>query len=141
DGTILYADVYRPADGERHATLLQRTPYDKQSFIFIAFILRAASSGYAVAIQDVRGRFESEGAFEPFVNERQDGYDTLEWLVAQPWCDGNVGMFGWSYVGLTQWQAALSGHPALKAIAPAVTAANYHAGWTYQGGAFELGFN
>src|SRR5205823_14913588 len=74
DGTILYADVYRPADGERHATLLQRTPYDKQSFIFIAFILRAASSGYAVAIQDVRGRFESEGAFEPFVNERQDGY-------------------------------------------------------------------
>ena len=77
----------------------------------------------------------------PFVNERQDGYDTLDWLVAQPWCDGNVGMFGGSYVGLTQWQAAISGHPALKAIAPNVTAADYHAGWAYQGGAFQLGFN
>src|SRR5690606_24716860 len=79
--------------------------------------------------------------FYTFINERQDGYDTIEWLVSQPWCDGNVGMYGGSYVGLTQWQAALSGHPALKAIVPVVTASNYHDGWAYQGGAFELQFN
>ncbi|MDQ2787653.1 MAG: CocE/NonD family hydrolase [Chloroflexota bacterium] len=141
DGIVLYADVYRPAGPGPYPTLLQRTPYDKSGPIAIPLILRAASSGYAVVVQDVRGRFESEGEFYAFVNERQDGYDTLEWLVAQPWCDGNVGMFGQSYVGLTQWQAAISGHPALKAIIPTVTAADYHAGWTYQGGAFELSFN
>jgi len=92
-------------------------------------------------VQDVRGRFASEGEFNTFVNERNDGYDMLEWLTQQPWCDGNVGMYSQSYVGLTQWQAALSGHPALKAIIPTVTADNYHDGWVYQGGAFELSFN
>lgn len=142
DGVVLFADVYRPAGPGPYPTLLQRTPYDKQNTGASApFILRAAGSGYAVVVQDVRGRFESEGRFDAFVNERQDGYDTLEWLVAQPWCNGDAGMFGGSYVGLTQWQAALSGHPALKVIAPAITAADYHAGWAYQGGAFELGFN
>ncbi|MDQ2787569.1 MAG: CocE/NonD family hydrolase [Chloroflexota bacterium] len=142
DGTLLFADVYRPAGPGPYPTLLQRTPYDKQNVSsYIGFVLRAASSGYAVVVQDVRGRFTSEGAFLAFVNERQDGYDTLEWLGAQPWCNGNIGMFGGSYVGLTQWQAAISGHPALKAIAPAITAADYHDGWAYQGGAFELGFN
>src|SRR5262245_29109923 len=119
DGTILYADVYRPADGEPHPTLLQRTPYDRSSVgTAMPFILRATSNGYAVVMQDVRGRFASEGTFDAFVNERPDGHDTLDWLVAQPWCDGQVGMFGGSYVGLTQWQAALSGHHALKAIVP-----------------------
>ncbi len=141
DGTVLYADVYRPSGPGRYPTMLQRTPYDKGTNVAIALILRAVSSGYAVVLQDVRGRFASEGEFYAFVNERQDGFDTLEWLVAQPWCDGSVGMFGQSYVGLTQWQAAMSGHPALKAIIPTVTAADYHAGWAYQGGAFELSFN
>jgi putative CocE/NonD family hydrolase len=140
DGVMLFADVYRPSGPGPYPALLERTPYDKQNMP-APFVLRAASSGYAVVVQDVRGRFESEGRFDAFVNERQDGYDTLEWLAAQPWCNGNVGMFGGSYVGLTQWQAAISGHPALKVIAPAITAADYHAGWAYQGGAFELGFN
>jgi putative CocE/NonD family hydrolase len=115
DGTILYADVYRPAAPGAYPTLLERTPYDKGALHVGPFILRAATSGYAVVAQDVRGRFASEGRFFPFVHERQDGYDTLEWLVAQPWCDGNVGMFSQSYVGLTQWQAALSGHRASPA--------------------------
>jgi putative CocE/NonD family hydrolase len=141
DGTTLYADVYRPSGPGPYPTLLQRTPYDRDGRVMLGFILRANGAGYAVMIQDVRGRFDSEGVFDAFVNERRDGGDTLEWLAAQPWCDGNVGMFGGSYVGLTQWQAAMSGHPALKAIAPNVTASNYHNGWTYQGGAFELGFN
>ncbi|HEX5166112.1 MAG TPA: CocE/NonD family hydrolase [Thermomicrobiales bacterium] len=141
DGTILYADVYRPAGPGPFPALLTRSPYDKAVTGAAPFTVRAATAGYAVVIQDVRGRFESEGEFYAFVNERQDGYDTLEWLASQPWCDGKIGMFGGSYVGLTQWQAALSGHPALKAIVPNVTAANYHNGWTYQGGAFELQFN
>ncbi|HEU5423543.1 MAG TPA: CocE/NonD family hydrolase [Nitrolancea sp.] len=141
DGTRLAADVYRPAGPGRRPTLLQRTPYKKEQMTETNLILRALESGYAVVVQDVRGRFGSEGEFHCFVNERQDGYDTLEWLAAQPWCDGNVGMFGQSYVGLTQWQAAMSGHPALKAIVPVVTASDYHADWVYQGGAFELSFN
>jgi len=141
DGITLYADVFRPAGDGPFPTLLQRTPYDKAASGGSPFVLRAATAGYAVVIQDVRGRFESEGEFYTFINERPDGYDTLEWLVGQAWCDGNVGMFGGSYVGLTQWQAAMSGHPALKAIVPYVTATNYHDGWTYQGGAFELQFN
>jgi uncharacterized protein len=140
DGVVLFADVYRPSGPGPYPALLQRTPYDKQNG-GTPFVLRAAGSGYAVVVQDARGRFESEGRFDAFVNERQDGYDTLEWLAAQPWCNGDAGMFGGSYVGLTQWQAAISGHPALKVIAPAITAADYHAGWAYQGGAFELGFN
>jgi putative CocE/NonD family hydrolase len=142
DGTTLRADVYRPAGAGRYPALLQRTPYDKSATATMArLILRATEAGYAVLAQDVRGRFQSDGDFHPFVNERDDGYDTLSWLVEQPWCDGRVGMYNQSYIGLTQWQAAMSGHEALRAIVPTVTAADYHNGWTYQGGAFELSFN
>jgi uncharacterized protein len=142
DGVTLYADVYRPSAPGRYPVLLQRTPYDKSMLGTTGqLVLRATAAGYAVVVQDVRGRFTSEGEFYTFVHERDDGHDTIEWLVAQPWSDGSVGMYGQSYVGLTQWQAALSGHPALKAIVPGVTADNYHDGWVYQGGAFELSFN
>ena len=92
-------------------------------------------------IQDSRGRHASEGEFYAFRDDIDDGYDTVEWAAAQPWSNGNVGMYGASYVGATQWLAATSRPPHLKAIAPTVTASNYHDGWTYQGGAFELGFN
>ena len=142
DGILLSADVYRPAGGGAHPVLLQRSPYDKSAIAtMVGLILRATAAGYAVVCQDVRGRYESGGEFDPFVNERDDGYDTLAWLTEQPWCDGQVGMFNQSYLGLTQWQAAMSGHPALKAITPTVTASDYHDGWVYQGGAFELSFN
>lgn len=141
DGVTLYADVFRPDGPAPFPTLLTRTPYDKSQAGTHTLVMRAASAGYAVIVQDVRGRFASEGDFYPFVNERHDGFDTLEWLVALPWCDGSIGMWGQSYVGMTQWQAALTGHPALKAIVPGVTAADYHNGWAYQGGAFELSFN
>ncbi len=141
DGATLFADVYRPAGIGPYPTVLTRTPYDKATRGPSPLPVRLASAGYAVVVQDTRGRYASEGAFVPFVHERDDGFDTLEWLVAQPWCDGKVGMYGGSYVGLTQWQAAMSGHPALRAIVPNVTASNYHNGWAYQGGAFELGFN
>jgi putative CocE/NonD family hydrolase len=142
DGVILRADVYRPAGASRYPALLQRTPYDKSATSTMArLILRATEAGYAVVTQDLRGRFLSDGEFHPFVNEKDDGFDTLSWLADQPWCDGRVGMYNQSYVGLTQWQAAMSGHEALRAIVPTVTACDYHNGWTYQGGAFGLSFN
>lgn len=141
DGIRLGADIYRPAGPGPFPTVLQRSPYDKSTVNNAPLVIRAASAGYAVALVDTRGRFDAEGPFEPFIHERDDGYDTLEWLASQPWCNGRIGMYGGSYNGLTQWQAALSGHPALQAIVPNVTADNYHDGWTYQGGAFELSFN
>jgi putative CocE/NonD family hydrolase len=144
DGTTLYADVLRPVGRGKFPALLQRTPYDRTSPITRSFLVdvnRAAQRGYAVVLQDCRGRFASEGEFHTFVNEINDGYDTVEWAASQPWCDGNVGMFGGSYVGATQWLAAKSVPPSLKGIAPGVTASDYHEGWTYQGGAFELGFS
>ena len=91
--------------------------------------------------QDLRGRYESEGTFHAFPNEAQDGHDTCAWICAQPWSNGRIGMFGASYVGLTQWQAALGSAPGLQAIVPNLTAADYHEGWSYHGGAFELSFN
>ncbi|MEV0677356.1 CocE/NonD family hydrolase [Actinosynnema sp. NPDC050436] len=141
DGTVLRADVYRPV-GQRCPALIFRTPYDRTGLgMYGTFALRAASEGYAVVMQDTRGRGASEGEFTPFVHEREDGYDTVDWAASQPWCDGTAGMFGGSYDGVTQWQAAMSGHPALKAIAPNVTASSYHHGWVYRGGAFQLGFS
>jgi putative CocE/NonD family hydrolase len=144
DGTILRADVYRLDDGQRHPVLLSRTPYNK-SLPLLSYLpldpIRAAAAGYAVVIQDSRGRFTSEGAFCPFLNEAADGYDTVEWAATQSWSNGNVGMYGISYFGATQWLAATAAPPHLKAIFPSLTASDYHEGWTYQGGAFALGFN
>ncbi len=144
DGTILRSDVYRPDSAERLPVLLQRTPYDKGMPRISALLLnpmRAASAGYAVMVQDVRGRFASDGEFYTFRDEPDDGYDTIAWAAEQSWSSGKVGMFGLSYVGATQWLAAITTPPALSAIVPTVTASDYHEGWAYQGGAFELGFN
>src|SRR5216684_4259668 len=130
DGVTLRADVYRPKAEGRYPVLLVRTPYDKQWTS--EFGHRGAARGYVVIAQDVRGRFESEGEWYTFRYESQDGYDTVEWAAALPYSNGKVGMFGGSYVGATQF---------LAAICPTVTASNYHDGWTYQGGAFEQWFN
>ncbi len=146
DGKRLFADVYRPAGEGRHPVILTRTPYDKsQAFGRAAgsgsLGMAAVRRGYAVVVQDTRGRFTSEGNFTPFVNEANDGHDTIEWSARQPWSNGKTGMFGGSYVGATQWLAATTRPPHLTAIAPFVTASDYHEGWAYQGGAFNLGFN
>ena len=143
DGVVLYADVYRPDSDAKVPVLLQRTPYNKNmppARTAALDALRAASHGYAVVVQDTRGRYSSGGEFYPFRHEIDDGYDTVEWCASLPWSSGKVGMFGRSYVGATQWLAALSGHPALVAIAPGLTASDYHEGWTYQGGAMAWGF-
>ena len=143
DGTITYVDVFRPDSADKFPALLARTPYDKSLHGRWSYLdsVRAAVNGYAVVIQDIRGRYASDGEFYTFVNEIDDGYDSVEWVAGQPWCTGKVGMHGVSYVGATQWLAAKSRPPSLAAIAPGLTASDYHEGWTWRGGAFELGFN
>jgi len=139
DGVTLRADIYRPNADGKFPVLLVRTPYDKTNET--NFGLRAAARGYVLIAQDVRGRFTSEGEWYTFKNESQDGYDTVEWAAALPYSNGKVGMYGGSYVGATQFLAALAKPPHLAGICPNVTASNYHDGWTYQGGAFEQWFN
>src|SRR5258707_5945394 len=139
DGVTVRTAIYRPKAEGKFPVLLVRTPYDKTGSM--GFGLRAAARGYVVISQDVRGRFESEGEWYPFKNESQDGYDTVEWAAALPYSNGKVGMFGGSYVGATQFLAAMAKPPHLAGICPNVTASNYHDGWTYQGGAFEQWFN
>jgi len=139
DGTVLYADVYKPSGPGRYPVILTRTAYDRTAAP-PSFGIRAAGEGYVLISQDIRGRYESGGSFHAFPNEAKDGYDTCAWICEQPWSNGRIGTFGGSYVGLTQWQAALAGAPGLQAMVPNVTAADYHEGWCYQGGAFELSF-
>ncbi len=139
DGVTLRADIYRPDAEGKFPVLLQRTPYNKAGGV--NFGHRAAARGYVVIIQDVRGRYTSEGDWYTFAHEAEDGYDTIEWAAALPYSDGRVGMFGGSYVGATQMLAATAHPPHLAGICPVVTASNYHDGWTYQGGAFEQWFN
>ena len=144
DGTILRADVYRPAVSGPVPTLLMRTPYDRSLPVHVGAMpdpLSATARGYAVVLQDVRGRFGSDGAFVPFVDEAHDGHDTIEWVASQPWSDGNVGMFGASYVGYAQWMAASQQPPHLRAIAPVVATSDLHDWWIYEGGAQSLWFD
>ena len=139
DGVTLRADIYRPAGEGKFPTLLQRTPYNKDNAV--AFANRAVEHGFQVVVQDVRGRFTSDGEWYTFKHESDDGYDAVEWAAALPHSDGRVGMWGGSYVGATQMLAAIAHPPHLAGICPVVTASNYHENWTYQGGAFEQGFN
>ena len=126
DGVRLATDVYLPDGHGRAPAVLVRLPYDKCGRY--TFMPQCApfftERGYAFVVQDVRGKFRSEGETMPFTHEVEDGYDTLDWIVAQGWSNGLVGMFGDSYYGYTQWAAVASGHPALKAIVPRVTSAD-----------------
>ena len=139
DGTFLKADVYSPTDKGSYPVLLQRTPYDKRDQV--DFALKAAARGYVVVIQDVRGRFSSDGEWYPFKHESQDGYDSVEWAAALPFSNGKVGMFGASYVGATQLLAAVSRPPHLAGLCPMETASDYYEGWTYEGGALQQWFD
>ncbi|HEU5327583.1 MAG TPA: CocE/NonD family hydrolase, partial [Thermomicrobiales bacterium] len=101
DGTILRADVYRPAVAEPLPALLTRTPYGKDFPVSTTYVdvIRLARRGYVVIIQDARGCYASAGAFVPFEAEFEDGFDTVEWAARLPWCNGQVGMWGASYFG------------------------------------------
>lgn len=143
DGTKLATDLYRPDVDAPVPTLLVRNPYDKYNvFMWGSFApnwFALVRAGYAVAIQDTRGIFASEGEFEPHRDDFVDGEDTVNWLAEQDWCDGNIGMFGISYLGITQWQLAATGVPGLKAIAPSFASADlYRSPWHSPGGALGL---
>lgn len=138
DGVALVSDIYRPKAEGTFPVLLQRTPYDRKGGAAEAREL--AAHGYIVVVQDTRGRYDSEGEFYPFLYERNDGYDTVEWAAALPDSNGRLGMYGGSYVGATQWLAAIGKPPHLEAIFPYVTASEYYEGWTYQGGALMQWF-
>jgi hypothetical protein len=140
DGVRLAADVIRPDDAQRHPVLLIRTPYGRPGLWAGHDPAGWARRGWSVVLQDVRGRGSSEGTFRPFHQEVPDGYDTVAWCAEQPWSDGRVSMTGMSYNGATQWLAALSRPPALRAISPSVIGADFLDEFAYEGGAFHQGF-
>jgi hypothetical protein len=141
DGVTLHADIYRPRADGKFPVILMRTPYDKSVGWAAAPAYQVASHGYVFIIQDVRGRYTSEGEWYPFRHDSEDGYDAVEWAAALPYSNGKVGMTGGSYVGATQMLAAIAHPPHLAGICPVVTASNYHDGWTYQSGALEQWFD
>ncbi len=135
DDVALSTDLYNAGAGVRRPVLLMRTPYNKNNQKAVA--QRYAAAGYTVVVQDERGRYESPGESLPYNNEGQDGFDTLEWVVKQPWCDGRVGMWGASAVGAVQWQAAAEGAPGLAVLCPTATWGSFYRN-IYHGGAARL---
>mgnify|MGYP000970319651 CR=1 FL=1 len=144
DDVFLSTDIFLPSGiTERIPAILVRTPYGKK--LVGEMWKKFSQRGYAVVIQDVRGREDSEGEWLPFAAEIEDGDDTLNWIAMQPWSDGNVGMIGGSYSGYVQWAAAASGNPHLKAIVSLVTAGSpfvdiMRKGGTYASGALAWAF-
>jgi len=140
DGTMLVSDHYYPAGQGPWPTLLMRQPYgrDIASTVVYAHPVWFARHGYHVAIQDVRGRGGSEGAFYPFRHEGRDGAEAIAWLRKHPACNGRIGMYGFSYQGATQLLAAAEQPQGLECIAPHMTAADLYHGWFYHHGALRL---
>jgi putative CocE/NonD family hydrolase len=136
DGVQLATDIYRPAGDGKFPVILIRTPYQKDMVELKARYF--ARRSYAVAVQDCRGRFRSAGTWEPFMHEGDDGYDTIEWLAAQPWSTGKVGMIGGSYLGWVQWWAASRNPPHLVTIIPNVAPPDPFYNIPYEYGTFFL---
>jgi putative CocE/NonD family hydrolase len=138
DGVILRADVLRPHETGAFPVLVYRTPYGKEPALQEYTTFRhAVEHGYAVVVQDVRGRYASDGDFRPYENEGRDGFDTIEWAVRQPWSNGAVGTFGLSYPGAVQWLAAVENPPHLKAMVPAMTFSSAQ-NFFYAGGLWDM---
>lgn len=143
DGTVLRADVYGPRTNEAVPVILMRTQYGKSNAQAGSRYQTPdwfASHCYLVVVQDIRGQGTSAGTFSEFSHDMDDGYDSVEWAAALPGSNGKVGMYGSSYVGATQWLAAVTAPPHLVTIVPANTASDYYDGWTYEGGEFRLAF-
>ncbi len=138
DGVVLRADVLLPERSGSFPVLVYRTPYGKENARkdYKTFE-RAVARGYAVVIQDVRGRYRSDGEFRPYENEGRDGFDTIEWAAKQPWSNGAIGTFGLSYPGAVQWLAAVQGPPHLKAMVPAMTFSNAR-NFFFAGGTWDM---
>lgn len=137
DGTLLATDVYLPGGNGPFPTVLVRTPYGKGNDV--APYYRFVQRGYAMVIQDVRGREDSQGQWLPMCYEREDGSDTLDWIAAQPWSTGSVAMTGGSYLGYVQWAAAASGNPHLKAMLSSVCSGSPFVDIPRRGGCFNSG--
>ena len=127
-----------PAAKEHFPVLVYRTPYGKEFALkeYTTF-QHAVERGYAVVVQDVRGRYASAGEFRPYENEGRDGFDTIEWAAHQPWSNGAIGTFGLSYPGAVQWLAAVENPPHLKAMVPAMTFSSAQ-NFFYAGGLWDL---
>ena len=138
DGVELSTDLYLPRSAGAIPTVLIRTPYSNNIEEIIAKGRQLANRGYACAIQDVRGRWDSDGRFYPFFHEADDGYDTQEWIGRQTWSNGRIGMSGGSYLGCVQWLSAPLRNEFLTCIAPRVMCNDYFDGLIYPGGAFQL---
>ncbi|MCL6572662.1 MAG: CocE/NonD family hydrolase, partial [Bacillus sp. (in: Bacteria)] len=142
DGTNLYADVYRPKIPGKFPVLLTRLPYNKDLPMYSHRYLDThpvVQNGYVVIVQDVRGRFHSEGDFYPHIYEAEDGYDTVEWATSLPYSTGKVGMFGLSYYSYTQLLSAVERPPHLQAIAPAMTLNDWRKNSVENNGKFLVG--
>ena len=140
DGVHLAADVFRPSSNGRWPTILVRTPYSRKSPNARSYRSFFVQRGYAVVLEDVRGRWASQGAFGPITQEGPDGYDTVTWIAEQPWSNGRVAMAGSSYLGMAQWWAAAEDNPHLIAISPIVSGDDEYADRYYStGGALQLG--
>ncbi|MGH9545660.1 MAG: CocE/NonD family hydrolase [Terriglobales bacterium] len=138
DGVTLRADLLRPRGPGAFPVLVYRTPYGKEPALKEYTTFRhAVERGYAVVVQDVRGRYASDGEFRPYQNEGRDGYDTIEWAARQPWSNGAVGTFGLSYPGAVQWLAAVENPPHLKAMVPAMTFSTAQ-NFFYAGGLWDM---
>jgi putative CocE/NonD family hydrolase len=142
DGVILYSDVFRPVAEGRYPVLVSRTPYSTERFpsAYEAGVY-FSRRGYVYVFQDVRGRHESDGRWEPFFDDEKDGYDTIEWAAKQRWSNGKVGMEGGSYLGQNQWRAAQAAPPSLITIFPSVASTSIYHDWITLNGAWRLSFN
>ena len=139
DGTRLAANIYFPKTDEPLPALVVRTPYNKDRFS--GYGEYYAPRGYVVVIQDIRGRYASEGKFYNYLNDgyndNKDGYDTIEWAGTQSWCSGNVGTMGISHMCLVQYLTAPTRPPHLKAMMPGLCPADYYGEMRYSGGALQ----
>jgi putative CocE/NonD family hydrolase len=134
DGVVLKTDHYAPKAPGPHPTILMRLPYGRRGFGPIAEAY--AERGFHVVVQACRGTERSGGDFDPFTNERADGLATLEWIKAQPWFDGRLGLTGPSYLGYAQW-AISDALPPTAALATKVTTSNFRP-VVFPAGAFHL---
>jgi putative CocE/NonD family hydrolase len=136
DGVKLLTDIYHPRAAQNPPTVLLRTPYGRGSLL--APMARLfAGQGYTTVVQSVRGTFGSDGHFDPFFQERDDGVDTVAWIERQPWYHGKLGLFGPSYLGFVQWAIAAELGDRIAAMATSITTSDFHAS-IYEGGGFRL---
>ncbi len=136
DRVRISVDIYRPAGDGKFPGLLVQTPYNNNTLGLMNRARWFARRGYAVALADCRGRFDSEGEWDPFQAVlKTDGFDLVEWLAAESWCDGKVGTYGGSYLGWTQWWTAVTAPPSLRAMVPEVAPPDGLYNGPYQNGA------